>query len=688
MIKSVYLENWKSHGQSEFEFGKGTNVIIGPIGAGKSSVMDAICYSLFGTFPGLNAKRVSIEEVIMAKPNKMENSKIAMGFSYNNNQYTVERTIKRRGTNEAMFYCNNKLVAGPKTSDVNEAIERELEISYDLFSRAVYSEQNQMDFFLRLSPSQRKEKFDELLELDKYEKARSTAVSAGNRIKAISSDKKKWANELKRQANEQELILLHRKIAEKQEANSTIAEKNSEMEKETEKIREETSALEQKEHAFRHYNELLIKARARIQENRQETERVLKEIGNREKKEIEKEMRGAKKHGLAEKEKEIMRAAEKIDSLQEKLNKNIQEKMLNEAKISELKKSSSGIESIRGKCPVCSQKLEEKTKKELLSHRHAEQKNLAAENKNLEKEKQEMQGEIERQKEARKRHEKEMAKQREEITKLEVLLSKAEGLDEKQLIVKGLEEESIKLEKEIRHIGFNPQELLEKRKQETEIAGRIRQGQKEIESNLEIIAEIKKRAETIEATQRHIAQLEKEIIALEKGVENTAIFVNALKAAQAELREMLVETINAAMQDIWPKIYPYGDLLGAKMFIEEGSYELKALQRNGEWTRVEGILSGGERSAAALCIRIAFSLVLTRNLSWLILDEPTHNLDSAAVGELGKMLRHYLPEIVEQVFVITHDKQLEKSANAAVFLLHRDKGEDGITRPEQLATIE
>ena len=84
MIKRVELENWKSHGNSEFEFGKGTNVLVGSLGSGKSGVMDAICYSLFGTFPALNNKRVTIDEVIMAKPNKMETAKVKTHFQYNN----------------------------------------------------------------------------------------------------------------------------------------------------------------------------------------------------------------------------------------------------------------------------------------------------------------------------------------------------------------------------------------------------------------------------------------------------------------------------------------------------------------------------------------------------------------------------------------------------------------------------
>ncbi len=38
MIKSIYLENWKTHKDSFLTFNKGTNILIGKIGSGKSSI--------------------------------------------------------------------------------------------------------------------------------------------------------------------------------------------------------------------------------------------------------------------------------------------------------------------------------------------------------------------------------------------------------------------------------------------------------------------------------------------------------------------------------------------------------------------------------------------------------------------------------------------------------------------------
>ena len=194
---------------------------------------------------------------------------------------------------------------------------------------------------------------------------------------------------------------------------------------------------------------------------------------------------------------------------------------------------------------------------------------------------------------------------------------------------------------------------------------------------------MEKTREQIKKQKEIIKQIEQEIKQKKEIIPKISMFINALKDTQMELRQNLIETINIAMTELWEKIYPYGDYINSKMEIDtDGNYELKVQQRNGSWNKVEGILSGGERTAAAICIRIAFSLVLTKNLNMLILDEPTHNLDTQTVKSLNKMLKENLPDLVEQIFIITHDKEMENAATAKLYELKRNKDEDEPTKIE------
>ena len=65
MISSIELVNWRSHKHNVLGFQKGVNILIGIMGAGKSSVMDALSFGLFGTFPALVHRRTSLDGLIL-----------------------------------------------------------------------------------------------------------------------------------------------------------------------------------------------------------------------------------------------------------------------------------------------------------------------------------------------------------------------------------------------------------------------------------------------------------------------------------------------------------------------------------------------------------------------------------------------------------------------------------------------
>jgi DNA repair exonuclease SbcCD ATPase subunit len=138
------------------------------------------------------------------------------------------------------------------------------------------------------------------------------------------------------------------------------------------------------------------------------------------------------------------------------------------------------------------------------------------------------------------------------------------------------------------------------------------------------------------------------------------------------------------MSEVWPSIYSYEDFTGVALNIEGGDYVLQLKDRMGRWVGADGIASGGERSIACLALRIAFSLVLAPQLKWLVLDEPTHNLDSKAVEDLAVTLKTRVGDFVEQIFLITHDEKLEDAVTGNLYKLEREKETDGVTKVIQV----
>ncbi len=681
MITRVALENWKSHSKSEFEFSAGTNVLVGVSGSGKTSVMDAICFGLYGTFPQANAREVKLDEIIMNKPVLRDHANVLIEFEYNKKNYEVSRTIFRNSSNQATLKENGRLIAGPKPSEVNKRIEEITDVNFDLFTRAIYSEQNQTDYFLKLNPAQRKEKIDDLLLINRYELVRANAVGMQNRLKKQAEDKKEWLKEIRQNFSEKELEATAEKIRQKKELIEKANKEIKVLQEKLKKTGEKIALLQKKEEEFRFFNELLIRSHGHGEELKKNIAHAKHTIGKKSIQELAVEQKGtAEKRKLLEKELSELHAQGKKNQNELKKNSQLMGALIE--KNSQKEKQLRELWSAKGTCPVCSRSLEEHIKGELLKEVQKEKHKTETELFVLEKMLKEMQKKEQAiEEKTGKTQEKIDAASKEEAKTAEVL-TRAKELFEKEKQQKSLEEEIQKLRIEIERTGFSQKELDGQRQVLTDEKEKIFSLQQGKKSAAELIEQLEQSEKKLLETKKQIVELEKNAEQIAEMAQKTAIFVNALKETQAELRNSLINSVNEAMHDIWQNIYPYGDFESTKIEINEtGNYEILVKQKNGPWTRVEGILSGGERSCVALTIRIAVSLVLTQNLSWLILDEPTHNLDSNTVARLSQMMKNHLPELVEQIFIITHDKEMELAANGSLYFLERDKDSNSPTKP-------
>ncbi|MFH1247341.1 MAG: SMC family ATPase, partial [Candidatus Micrarchaeota archaeon] len=166
-------------------------------------------------------------------------------------------------------------------------------------------------------------------------------------------------------------------------------------------------------------------------------------------------------------------------------------------------------------------------------------------------------------------------------------------------------------------------------------------------------------------------------------IRELTIFQNSLVETQAELRAELIGAVNEAMHEVWKNIYPYRDYSSCRIVASEDDYAMEVLSSDG-WKPVEQC-SGGEKTCVALSLRVSLAMVLVPNLSWLVLDEPTHNLDANGVNLLARALHETLPSIVKQTFVVTHDEALKEGASGSVHVFQRNKDEASATTIETLS---
>jgi exonuclease SbcC len=718
------------------------------MGSGKSTVLDALCFALFGNFPALQHKHVKLSEIIMNRPAKKEEAWVKVEFTMQSSKYEVERRINSEGSSEARISREGKLIQGPQPQRVNEEVERLLRIDYDLFTRAVYSEQNGIDYFLTLGRGERKKQIDELLGISKFEVMRSNLSTVLNRIRGMQDDRRALlgsvdaeklrreeesaAGELKRLEKEtQELgikannIGIRRKNAEAalskmgmlERVHTELSEKKGAIAKTIENMKKEESeriAGVSPEEIERAEETGLEKIEEAEREARKRAAEHTKEIGsiNEKMRVIEDEMK--EREELEKRISEFKESSAEVEKKRSDTKKELDEARgeigCAKRRISELDELISELGKELTKCPVCETPMGEERRKELLVKREKERGKEVEEISALEKsvdEKEKLLSSVEEKLKVFKEVEERLKKLRGrgEVEKLKSVLSDAEEkLKKEENLVKDIEEkkervrvaleikkarvrmeelreEGVEVEKKLGELKFDKEVLEAKRNEVRELSVEERGISERIEGfrkEMRRVEEIAKgKREEIEKYEK----LGKEVERYGSLYENFVLFQNAVTETQAELREELIGAINAAMEEMWNTIYPYADYQGVRLNADEDDYELQ-LNAGGSWVNVDGIASGGERSSASIAMRMAFAIVLVPNLSWLILDEPTHNLDEEGRKALGKVLNEYAPKIVEQVFVITHDESLRDEATARIYHLWRNKEKNEPTKVE------
>ena len=98
MIRNIELVNFLSHSDTKLEFDSGATVFVGENGAGKSSIIDAITFSLFGEHTRKNNKG------LIRRGANQGFAKIE--FSANGKNYQAIRKIDSKGTLTAQFTEN------------------------------------------------------------------------------------------------------------------------------------------------------------------------------------------------------------------------------------------------------------------------------------------------------------------------------------------------------------------------------------------------------------------------------------------------------------------------------------------------------------------------------------------------------------------------------------------------------
>ena len=668
MITSIELGDFLSHSDTKLEFENGVTVFVGDNGAGKSSIIDAITFALFGQHT-----RKSNKSLIKRGSNQ---GFTKIGFSINGRQYQAVRKIDNKGSLSAKFSeiigdDRIELAAGER-KQFGESMTREIEktigLNFEKLKIASIVQQGELNAIINAKPKEFKELLNAIIGIDKLDVASES-------MKIVNKEfRKKIREKIGYDDTEIEKLSLdleryQKEIEEARPEKNQLETKQGKLQNEVDDLRKK---IETEAPKIDKINQLGLRRKELIAYAKEAIHEIQHEINENENKIRDCEgcfEHASLKEGLESK-------IQKVEQAIEDTVKKIQELTNQTASLKEKQLLASKLQLKDNKCPVCDSNVEKLNP--LFQEKHLKQEMVLLKEKTISKEKEkdvynqkrkEFSEKLQNARDAEATLRAYSISNKEELKKIQVEIeTKKQNIQKIPLATNGslLEISQIDsrtkiifeniLKLEIETSGFKEQEFLNLKK----LVNEKQMSLSQIDQQIGAISEkISKGEKQINVIQYAISELKivKEYV---KGLDEIQINIFSRDGPVAtSLRSWALNTISV-------KASEYLSLLNTKIqriLLSEKTRDVSiTCYSKNEVLELES-LSGGEKVSVALALRLGMaSLLGASNLNLMILDEPTTHLDAerkkSLVGVLSQLSNISNSESQMQFLIITHDAEI------------------------------
>ena len=669
MIHSIELIDFLAHHNTKLDFSADATVFVGQNGAGKSSIIDAITFSLFGAHTRKNNK-----SLIRRGANK---SLVKVDFSANGKNYRTVRQIDAKGTLTAQFLEKNgedfiPIAEGERKQfgeSMTEEVEKVLGINFEKLKIASIVQQGELNSIIKAKPKEFKELLNTIIGIDRLDVAVESMKEVlkefrkdiqtkhgfdDTQIELLENRMNEFQNEI---TNSKPMM---KKLEEEKQVRETkIIQIEQEVEKDSVKEIQLRELEDQKEELLSYAKETIKK----IQREVMEEERKVNEC------------KGC--FSIVSKRGEIESRLFKLEEELQTISKELVESEKKKIRFEEQGEFANRLELKDGKCPVCDSKVDHLNPLFQKEHLEEEIKTLDRKISQTKEKQVELEDSIEKiNDELREAENADIKLKTHNISTETELEQIAATIKEKVKKIKDipitinsgqlLEASSIDAHAKMKYekilqiekttSGFNQEEFLLKKKDLIQNRDRLRQIDQEFGA-------ISNRIENAEQ------QLEKNRIILDE-LHNVRKYVIELENIQKNVYSIdgpVAKSLRSwALDIISEKASEYLEKLNTK--IQRISLSQKTRDVNitcyARSTMLElESLSGGEQVSIALSLRLGMAHLLgASNLNFMILDEPTTHLDSerrkALVGVLSQLASIRGEEASMQFIIISHDAEI------------------------------
>ena len=667
LLKSIKLSNIRSYLSQQIDFPIGSLLLSGDIGSGKSTILLAIEFALFGSNPA------ELPASSLLRHGKNEGS-VELIFELEGRNIIIKRNLKK-GKNgikqEVGYIITDGIKKELSPVEMKSHVFDLLGYPKDLVSKGkdliyrytVYTPQEEMKRIIAEDKEIRLNTLRKVFNIDKYKKIRENTAIFVRNVKEKRKEFEGFISGLEEKRKEFDKV--NEEVSELNEKLKSILPKAERAKEEVVKKREKISIYENKVNELNKLRKTLEILELNLNNTINEYNRNNKNISRLNEQIIalekvlgkEEQIDSSKlKEETQNMEAGIKKCDKELESAKQKLN----EYKIRKSNSEETIKKVSEID----RCPLCLQNVEHGHKSSI-SEKESKKIKECEDGIRLLSE--------------------DAAKKRELLEdlqkKLELLRKKERGIELAELKLKNVQEkkeEKQNLENEQaaikEKIGKINTEKAELNKKVEEIKN-VEEDYKIVKAQLEIaLAEEKKIdiekagfEKENESLERIMKSLHEEIVKKEKTKQK----LSYLSEMQTWLEDYFVNLMNTLERHIMMQIYRQFNELFKTWFnvlIEDETISVRLddeftpiIEQNGYETFVEN-LSGGEKTAVALSYRLALNKVINDIVSEiktkdiLMLDEPTDGFSSEQLDKVRDVLEQLN---AKQVVIVSHESKIE-----------------------------
>lgn len=168
LIRSLKMKNFRRFADCDLEFPEGVIGLVGNNGAGKSTIVEAISWALFGN----NAARSGKDEIRSMNSGSDEECSVVIDFEIDNEPFRLIRLIKgQSNTGDAALFTGGEILLAKTTRAVNSEIERMLNLDLKNFQISFFARQKELNALSDLKPAERREHIIRLLGISDIDEA-------------------------------------------------------------------------------------------------------------------------------------------------------------------------------------------------------------------------------------------------------------------------------------------------------------------------------------------------------------------------------------------------------------------------------------------------------------------------------------------------------------------------------------